>query len=135
MILWSLRLPRAVSSPPSSIFFDTDTAYASWRRGGEWEKVYDEFLDRHVSIEPAQRLLGDNYTNNKRRLRHLTMQIYGVGFRLTAHLDSPRLPLRSMTVEEYRGCWLASNLLHYLRNNISPLNSSAARRPLPCCLP
>ena len=118
---------------PLLYFFDTDTAYASWRRGGEWEQVYDEFLDRHVSIEPAQRLLGDNYTNNKRRLRHLTMQIYGV---IQANRASglPAPTTAFMTVEEYRGCWLASNLLHYLRNNISPLNSSAGAAAAPLLL-
>ncbi len=52
------------------------------------------------------------------------MQIYGV---IQANRASglPAPTTAFMTVEEYRGCWLASNLLHYLRNNISPLNSSA----------
>lgn len=118
---------------PLLYFFETDTAYASWRKSGEWEQVYNEFIDRHVPIEPAQRLLGDNFTNNKRRLRHLTMQIYGV---IQANRASglPAPTTAFMTVDEYRECWLASNLLHYLRNNISPLNSSAGAASAPLLL-
>ncbi len=102
--------------------FDYDSLYRDYRKNGNWKPVYDEFVKKHVSPEPARRLLAAGYDNNKHKLRELTMEMYGVlqGCRASG-LPGPTDEW--MTADEYRGCWLASNLLHYYRNNITPLSS------------
>lgn len=96
-------------------FFDYYPEYKEYRDSGEWTVIYEDFVRKHVSPEPARRLFALEYDNNSSRLRNLTMDIYGVlqGCR-AAGLDAPTT--RWMSSEEYRGCWLASNLKHYLRN-------------------
>lgn len=102
--------------------FDYDPLYREYRKNGNWMPVYQEFVKKHVSAEPARRLLAAGYDNNKHKLRELTLEMYGVlqGCRASG-LPAPTDEW--MTPEEYRGCWLASNLLHYYRNNITPLSS------------
>ncbi len=110
--------------------FVADTAYAGYRENGAWKPVYEEFLKKHVSGAPALRLFKNGDRIDKRQLRHLTMSMYGM---LQANLAAglPSATSEFMTDDEFRGCWLASNVLHYLRNNVNPVSDLAAQATSP----
>lgn len=103
-------------------FFDVFTGYRNFRNEGVWKKIYDDFVARHVSAAPARRLFTETDLSEK-KLRDLTMEMYGAlqgdraaGFAPTAG--------EFFTEEEYRECWRASNLKHYLRNTPNALDPS-----------
>ncbi len=110
--------------------FVADTAYARYREDGAWVEVYEDFLKRHVSDAPARRLFVRGYEEDRQHLRHLTMSMYGL---LQANLASglPAPTTEYMSEDEYQGCWLASNMLHYLRNNINTINDLAGEASSP----
>ena len=110
--------------------FVADTAYANYRDKGAWKPVYEKFLSQHVSADPARRLFRNGNKMDQQELRHLTMSMYGM---LQANLAAglPAATSEFMTADEFRGCWLASNLLHYLRNNINPVSDLAAQATSP----
>ncbi len=110
--------------------FIADSLYDAYRNDGEWVPIYEKFLEEHVSDAPARRLLAAGYDNNKQRLRHLTMDMYGLMQACRASGVTPPTT-EWMTEDEYRGCWQASNLLHYLRNNVSPVSDLAAKATAP----
>lgn len=112
--------------------FSTDTAYAGYRKSGDWKEVYDRFVKQHVSGEPARRLFTKTDLSDH-KLRSLTLDMYEVlkGNR-AASLPAPTT--QWMSVEEYRACWEASNLQHYLRNTVTPLSSLAAQASTPLLL-
>lgn len=135
----SLEIPnkRLEMSAKSGHQFDTllrcfvaDTAYARYREDGAWVPLYEEFLKRHVSDAPARRLFVDGYEENRQYLRHLTMSMYGM---LQANVASGLRASTTefMTVQEFEGCWMASNMHHYLRNNINPVSNLAAQATTP----
>ncbi|MDE6010997.1 MAG: histidine phosphatase family protein [Muribaculaceae bacterium] len=107
-------------------FFVTDEAYDRWRKEGDWHQVYDEFVERHVSIEPALRLVGKGKGLTDKELRKLTYDMYKVlqGMR-AASLPAPTTEW--MSEEEYRGCWEATNLEKYFQYSVSPLSDQPAR--------
>ena len=110
--------------------FAKDKAYADYRKHGEWENEYDAFVQRHVSADPARRLFTKDYPAERPELRALTMSMYG----LIQSLEASGLAdgtTEFMTREEYAGCWAASNMLHYLRNNINPLTQVAGKATAP----
>lgn len=109
--------------------FTTDSAYAAFRKNGEWKEVYDDFVKHNVSPAPAARLFDGSGLTDK-ELRGITMEMYEVlkGNR-AAGLPAPTT--QWMSEHEYRRCWRASNLSHYLRNSITPLNDAAARATSP----
>lgn len=110
--------------------FIADTLYASYRHDGDWVPIYEEYLKKHVSDAPARRLLAVGYENDRQRLRHLTMDMYGMLQACRASgVSAPTTEW--MSEEEYRGCWLASNFLHYLRNNINPVSMLAGQASVP----
>lgn len=100
--------------------FIADTAYARFRDNGAWKKPYDRFCEANVSTEPARRLFSATSLSNK-ELRKLTIDMYEVlkGNR-AAGLPAPTT--QWMTVNEYRQCWRADNLRHYLRNTITSVS-------------
>ena len=110
--------------------FVADTAYASYRDHGVWKPLYEKYLESHVSDAPARRLFKAGYEKDAQRMRHLAMSMYGL---LQANLASglPAVTTEFMSEREYRSCWLASNVLHYLRNNINPLSGLAGRATEP----
>ena len=110
--------------------FITDRDYSAWRDSGAWKNDYNEFLDRHVSYEPALRMLGEGSGYSHRRLRELTMEIYGVIQGNRAY-GLPAPTTEWMTVGEFRGCWLATNALHYYRNCITPQSDLAGKAIAP----
>lgn len=109
--------------------FSADTAYAAYRKNGDWKAVYDDYVDRTVPAAPARRLFTST-TLPEHKLRKLTLDMYEVlkGNR-AAGLPAPTDEW--MTVDEYTRCWRASNLQHYLRNNVTPLSSVAATATSP----
>lgn len=110
--------------------FVTDKEYSIYREEGDWKKVYDRFLDAEVSEKPAIRMLGENSGYSRHKLRELTMEIYGVIQGNMAY-GLPTPTTKWMTVDEFRRCYLASNLKHYLRNSITPANSTAGKAIAP----
>lgn len=138
----SLEIPnkRLEMSAASGHRFDTllrcfvaDTAYAHYRDSGAWVNDYEEFVKRHVSDAPARNLFVPGYNENRQYLRHLTMSMYGM---LQANVASGRKAPTTefMTPQEYEGCWMASNMHHYLRNNINPISNLAAAATTPLLL-
>lgn len=111
-------------------FFDFFPEYKEFRDSGNWTAVYNEFLRKHVSPEPARRLFGKFEDNNSFRLRKLTMEMYGVlqGCR-AAGLEPPTDIW--MSAGDYRRCWLASNLIHYLRNTPNFYNTHCLQAVTP----
>lgn len=112
--------------------FDTFTDYRDYREDtGAWAPYYEDFVEKNVPVEPARRILGMEGENNKPRLRALTMEIYGVLQSLRA-MGLPDRAAEFMTEDEYRACWEASNLRHWLRNTVTPWSSvcATATRPL-----
>lgn len=110
--------------------FHTDSIYDAYRAHGDWEPVYEEYFRQFVSPEPARRLLGAIHENDREKLRKITMQIYDVLSSCRAAGIEPPTD-EFMTEAEYRGCWLADNLEHYLRNSVSPLSTSCAKATAP----
>lgn len=114
---------------PLLCFFSSDREYAEYREHGDWQHVYNDFMRRHVSAEPARRLFTRTaLTENE--LREMTMQMYEVlKANRAAGLSAPTT--RWMSAAEYRGCWEADNLRHYLRNSVSSLSTLPARAAAP----
>lgn len=112
--------------------FSTDSSYAAFRKEGDWRAVYDQFVNDHVSGAPAARLFESHLPPDK-DLREMTMEMYEIlkGNRASG-LPAPTTEW--MNVDEYRSCWRASNLSHYLRNSISPISDAAARATSPLML-
>ena len=112
--------------------FDAFADYRDYRENtGSWAPYYEDFVEKNVPVDPARRILGMEGDNNKPRLRALTMEIYGVLQSLRA-MGLPDRASEFMTEEEYRACWEASNLRHWLRNTVTPWSSvcETATRPL-----
>lgn len=125
----TVRTDEGHQYSPLLCCFSADTAYARYRRDGDWKPVYDDFVERHVSGAPARRLFTHTDMSD-RHLRDLTLEMYEVlkGNR-AAGLPAPTT--RWMSVAEYEQCWRASNLQHYLRNNITPLSTEAGSATAP----
>lgn len=110
--------------------FAADTAYAHYRNKGAWKPVYEKFLSKHVSANPARRLFRYGDKMDEQELRYLTMSMYGM-LQANQAVGLPSATSEFMTADEFRGCWLASNLQHYLRNNINPLSGLAGEATIP----
>lgn len=107
-------------------FFVTDKAYDRWRTEGSWKEVYDAFVERNVSVDPALRLVGKNSGLSDKELRRLTYDMYKVlqGMR-AASLPAPTTEW--MSEAEYRACWEATNLEKYFQYSISNLSDLPAQ--------
>lgn len=105
-------------------FFDAFKGYSDFRNSGAWKAVYDDFVMKHVSAEPARRLFSKG-KRSEADLKKLTMEMYGVvqGNR-AAGFEPPTT--QWFSEEEYRQCYLASNLVHYLRNTPNSLDPYCA---------
>lgn len=111
--------------------FAYDREYAAFRSDGTWKGIYDEFVKEYVPEAPARALFRDHKGFSAKRLREITLEMYEVmkGNRASG-LPAPKTWM--MSAADYRACWRASNLQHYLRNCISPISDLAgkATRPL-----
>lgn len=109
--------------------FEADPFYADFRNSGDWKPIYDDFVKRNIPTLPARRLIG-NPNLSESQLRDITLMMYEVlkGNR-AAGLPAPSS--KWMSEDEYKACWLASNLQMYLRNSISPVSSLAASATKP----
>lgn len=110
--------------------FAKDKAYADFRDKGEWQNDYDAFVQRHVSSDPARRLFVKDYPIQRPELRKLTMSMYGLIQSLEASGLS-EATTEFMSAQEYEECWLASNMQHYLRNNINMVSQIAGKATAP----
>lgn len=112
--------------------FSTDTAYADYRKHGDWHEVYNDFCRRCVPTAPARRLFSHTDLDDA-QLRKLSMAMYQV-LKSNRAVSLPAPTTQWMSISEYRACWEADNLNHYLRNNITPLSSLAAKATAPLAL-
>ncbi len=112
--------------------FSADSAYAAYRRDGDWKAVYDDFVARKVPSAPARRLFTSTSLSDH-DLRKLTLDMYEV-LKANRAAGLPAPSTRWMSVGEYTRCWEASNLQHYLRNSVTPLSTVAARATSPLLL-
>ncbi|MDE6339980.1 MAG: histidine phosphatase family protein [Muribaculaceae bacterium] len=110
--------------------FSKNKEYSAYRDKGEWQNAYDEFVQRHVSSDPARRLFAEGYKEDRPELRNLTMSLYGLIQSLEAS-GLAKATTKFMSEQEYQGCWLASNLQHYLRNNINMVSAVAGTATAP----
>lgn len=111
-------------------FFAVAGPYCEYRDSGAWETIYNRFLDDHVPTAPARRLLKVSPEANLRKLRKMTMEMYGVLQASRAAGFEPQTD-RWFSEKEFSACWEASNLLHWLRNTPTPVNNSAVSSVAP----
>jgi len=95
-----------------------------FRDSGAWKEIYDEFVEKNVSPDPAMRLFTSTPFDSH-KLKDLTMEIYGILQGCRAAGFAPPTS-RWISPEEYYQCWRASNLKHYLRNTPNPVNPYSA---------
>lgn len=111
------------STSPLVYFFATDSVYAHYRDSGEWRSVVEKYEKQELSVAPIDRLFNSSLFLSSQEKRKLVMQLYSVlQSRRAMGLSAPTTEW--MSVDEYTRCWRVSNLTHYLRNNVSALNSS-----------
>lgn len=110
--------------------FAYDEQYADYRKNGNWNEVYDAYVEQNVSPTPAANLFANPGVYSDHHLRKLSLEMYEV---LKADRAAGIAPMagRFFTEEEYRGCYEASNLSHYLRNNVTALSSIAGHATAP----
>ena len=114
---------------PLVCFFMSDREFAEYRKNGAWKEIYEDFVERNVSPEPARRLFSSTELSDS-ALRRLTMDIYEV-LKANRSAGLPAPTTRWMSVKEYADCWRASNLQHYLRNTITSVSDIAGRAAVP----
>lgn len=110
--------------------FSYDKQYATYRESGNWKEIYDKFVETHVSPLPAASLFTSGNGYSEKDLRQLTLDMYEV-LKANRAAGLPAPDTQYMTKEEYRQCWEASNLQHYLRNSITPYSNLAAKATSP----
>lgn len=109
--------------------FMADKEFDRFRKDGDWKPIYDGFVLKNVSPMPARSLFTSTAMSD-RELRTLTMDIYEV-LKANRAAGLPAPTTQWMSVNEYEGCWKASNLQHYLRNTITPVSTLAASASAP----
>lgn len=111
-------------------FYNTNPAYNAYLKDGPWKKTYDDFISANVPTEPAQRLVGMRSHLTTHDLQELTLAMYEVLQGLRA-FSMPAPTTRWMSPEEYRRCWEAENLYHYLCRSDNPVSVLAPRCAAP----
>lgn len=112
-------------------FFDSDKAYRAYRDSGEWEKVWQGFVDSVCPVEPVLRL-GSGPRLGDARLRSLSMDLYKAVSGAMCILD--RIDWRPFFLEnEYARLWECANLKHYLTYSANGLSRVSALMARPLC--
>lgn len=109
-------------------YFSVDKPYVAYLEDGAWKGPYERFVKEFVPVQPAVRLVSDRFGMDTDKMRKFSMDIYGVLQSLRA-AGLPAPTTRWMSVNEYRACWEAANLDHFLRrtpNSVSPIPGEAA---------
>lgn len=108
---------------PLVYFFDTDSVYDAYRRDGDWKKLTAKYQAENIPTEPLARVFKRPVKLKEHKAQDLVMDIYAIlQSRRAMGLSGPDDSI--LTAEEYRQCWLLSNLTHYLRNCVTPLNGN-----------
>lgn len=106
---------------PLVYFFQTDKEYARFRSEGNWREIVRRYREENIPTAPLERLFLHSVDLKREKAQDLVMDIYSLlQSRRAMGLSAPAD--RFMTADEYRSCWLLSNLTHYLRNCRSPLS-------------
>jgi len=109
--------------------FMADSAYAAYRDHGDWRRIYDGYVASHVPTAPARRLFTTTNLSDE-KLRRLTIDMYEV-LKANRAYGLPAPTTRWMSEADFRACWRADNLRHYLRNSITPWSDLAAKATSP----
>lgn len=110
--------------------FEADPEFDAYRSSGEWKQLHDSIINITVSPDPARRIFGNKSGLSDKKLRKLTMEMYDVLQSLAAFGMKPA-DNRFMSEAEYKACWEADNVEHYLRNAITPYTEMAGRATAP----
>lgn len=111
-------------------FFDTDKAYMDYLKTGPWERVYDEYAEKHVPLSPALSLISDRSDLTDAQLRDITLEEYALLRSLPAMgLDEETEPFFSES--DFDECWRVTNLAHYLKRTATSLSDIPAQAALP----
>lgn len=110
--------------------FEADPEFDAYRSSGEWKQLHDSIINAKVSPNPARRIFGDKSGLSDKKLCKLTMEMYDVLQSLAAFGMKPA-DNRFMSENEYKACWEADNVEHYLRNAITPYTGMAASATAP----
>lgn len=103
-------------------FFDTSEEYVEWRKNGEWREAYDRFVADSIPAGPALRLVGEKSGLNESELKDLSLKLYGTLQGLRA-MGMAAPSTKWMSVDEYRLCWEATNLMKYFEYSMSSLST------------
>lgn len=133
--MWDFLYPLAANSAANELtsaegpqfsplvrFFDTDSVYHRYIKEGDWKEAYARFAEETLPTEPARRLFGN--IGDKKFLQDVSLAMYGVLQSFRA-VGLPAPTTRWMTVGEYRSCWEATNLQHYLQRSLCSLSNDA----------
>lgn len=109
-------------------FFDTDTTYVNYLKDGVWLPEYEAFVNQKISPKPGKSLFSEDI--GEAECRKLTMDMYNILRSLPA-AGIEWNPQKWFTLQEYRDCWEASNLKHYLQRSVNYCSDIAAKAAVP----
>ena len=105
--------------------FDVDADYRSYIESDGWRKVYSDYADTTLPVEPVRRLLGKDYPMDDGEARDLAKVMYKIVAGCSAmSVDADWQ--KFLSLEEYNAMWRVENLHHYLTYSSSTLTSAVA---------
>lgn len=112
-------------------FFETDTAFTSYLKHGDWKQLYNDFYKRTCPTSPARRWINRGVKLTDEQARELSLNAYYV----VAGLDAMGLEShweRYFTAAELSTLWQCFNYRQYLQRSASVAGNQPieAARPL-----
>lgn len=108
-------------------YFTTNGQYVEYLENGPWRFALATYCHDILPVEPAAKMFYDVLDSHV--LQKITLDAYGVLQSLPA-AGLTADPAEWFTPEEFRSCWVATNLKHYYQRSsstFSPIASEAAR--------
>lgn len=108
-------------------YFTTNGQYVEYLENGPWRFAFATYCHDILPVEPAAKMFYDVLDSHL--LQKITLDAYGVLQSLPAS-GLTADPAEWFTPEEFRSCWVATNLKHYYQRStstFSPIASEAAR--------
>ncbi len=115
---------------PQLRFFETDTAYVSYLKRGDWFPVWYDWARRNLPEAPARRLFGKECPLGRDELQATSFQMYEMLQSLICSgLGVPTTEW--MTEGEFEKCWQSENLDKYLRRTWTSVSDEPVRAAVP----
>lgn len=106
--------------------FDSDTAYASYRRAKAWEPAYKSQLDTKCPLSAVKRVLGEDFPfADDEQARNAALTEYYVIAGLRA-MGLPSAMSEYFTLPEANALWSCFNLRQYLQRAASTVSTAPA---------